>query len=153
MLGRNNFSAVDITSITAIIQTAINPLVSKIQTLEEKVDRLGQDRITRSDMEKLTLTFVQRDAYETRHAVLVDQAREVEADLRDLRKIHEEAIQRLREQLEISKKQTEEQLKQQQETALSSKDRAWVRWSITAGWIATALSIITFLLSHLRLTN
>jgi len=150
MTGRNDFTAVDI---TAIIQTAITPLISKIQALEDKVDRLGQDRITRSDMEKLTLTFVQRDAYETRHAVLVDQARQIEVDLRELRKMQDEAFIRMREQLETTRKQMEEQLKLQQETALSSKDRAWVRWSITAGWIATAVSIITFLLSHIRLAN
>jgi hypothetical protein len=147
--------------IAAIIQAAISPLLAKIQVLEEKVDRLGQDRVTRPDLEKLTLAFVPRDAYEPRHAALIDRDRQLEDDMRELRKDLDTQLEKLTTQgtatwqrmdtrIEANKQLIEERMKQQQEAQLSEKDRAWVRWSIVAGWGAALIAILSFILAHVK---
>lgn len=160
MPGRNEFSGADI---AAIIQTAINPLLAKIQTLEDKVDRLAQDRVTRSDLEKLTLAFVPRDAYEPRQAVLIERDKQLEDDLREMRKNIDEqleklaaqgtaALQRMDTRIDANKQLIEDRLKQQQDAQLSETDRAWVRWSIVAGWGAALIAVLSFLLQHIKLS-
>jgi hypothetical protein len=57
----------DYSDLAVILQSTINPLVSKLSTLEDKVDKLNQDRVTRTDLEKLrgeiVGSFVDRASY------------------------------------------------------------------------------------------
>jgi len=141
----------DYSDFAAMFQAAINPLAAKLQVLEDKVDKLSQDRVTRSDIEKLSLTFVQRDMYEARHAVLVDRDKDLEADMRDLRKDCEDDFQKIHERLESGKQQIEDRLRQQQDVSLSNKDRAWVRWSQIIGFAGIILAILDWLSQHIHL--
>src|SRR5438067_11012908 len=118
----------DYGDIATMLQTIISPLTSKLQTLEDKVDKLSQDRVTRSDIEKLrgelVGTMVPRDAYEPRHASLVERDMQLENISREERKDRIDQIkslgnemqldlQRIHERLESGKQQLEERIKEQ----------------------------------------
>lgn len=148
------------------IQTAITPLSNKIGQLDDKVNALALDRVTRSDIEKLRAeligTMVPRDAYEPRHAMLVERDAQLEASIRDIRRdIQEDVktmqgtyqleIQRLHERLESGKQHFEDRIDDMKEAELSAKDKVWVKTSIIIGIIATLISVFEFLLGHVHL--
>ena len=149
-----------------MIQTMLGPLVSKLQTLEDKVDKLNTDRATRSDIEKLrhdmVSGFVPRDAYEARHSALIERDTQLESRDRELQKIHETDIkelredvekdlQRIHERLETGKQQLEDRIKQQQEVQLSTKDRTWLRFSQGAGAVSIIIAVLDWLFQHIKL--
>lgn len=113
--------------VQAAIQTAIVPLVAKINDLDNKVNGLALDRVTRSDIEKLRTELVSstvsKDVYETRHVNLIQRDAQIEESLRNAIRDHQDAIknmqaqhqqemQRLHERLESGKQQFEERQEQ-----------------------------------------
>lgn len=131
----------------SVIQSTITPMVNKLQVLEDKVDKLNQDRATRSDLEKLheqfRLTFVPRDSYEPRHASLIERNAQIESTIRELRKDVDADLQKIHDRLESGKQQIEERIKQQQE-------RPWMRVQQLAGVVAVVLVIVDWLFQHVK---
>jgi hypothetical protein len=142
-----NYDGMDILN---AIRQEIAPLASKMTVLEEKINDLNRDRVTRSDLEKLTLAFVPRDAYEARHAQLVDRDKELEADIRDIRKELEDSQQKIHDRLESGKQQLEDRMKQIQEVRLTEQDRWWLRISQLLGGLGFFAAVIDFLLQHIH---
>jgi ElaB/YqjD/DUF883 family membrane-anchored ribosome-binding protein len=121
------------------------------------------DRVTRSDIEKLrsemSTAYVPRDAYEPRHAALIERdtqldnnirelRKDCESDIRQLREDVEKSLQKVHERLESGKQQIEDRFKEQQEVQLSTHDRVWVRWSQVVGYIGMVLAILGFIFDH-----
>lgn len=133
----------DYSDLAVILQSTINPLVSKLQTLENKVDNLNQDRVTRTDLEKLrgeiVGSFVDRASYEARHAALIERHTQLDMNIKDLRRDIDQDLQKI-----------EDGLKQQQEATISDKDRNWLRWSQVVGYLGGALAIIDLLVQHVK---
>lgn len=154
----------------AIIQSTINPLILRMQALEDKVDRLSQDHVTRTDIDKLRSelvgSLVPRDSYEPRHASLVERDAQLEGNLREMRRELEEKVksfedrltqgndsfqhylQMFEKRIDANRLYFEERMKQQVEAQLSVKDRAWVRGSQVIGFVATMLVILELVLQH-----
>jgi hypothetical protein len=143
----------DYSEIAALIKATLDPLVSKVSSVEAKVDRLegkvdvlSQDRATRGDLDKLRQelfsTFVPQNFYEARHQALISRAAEIENDVKTLRADVNIQIQHIHDRLESGKQQIENRLKDQQEAELSSRDRNWVRWTQALGFIAVAITIL-----------
>lgn len=132
----------------SVIQSTISPMVTKLQVLEDKVDKLNQDRATRSDLEKLQdqlrLSFVPRDSYEPRHASLIERDTQLEVMIRELRKDLDADLQKVHERFESGKEQIEDRFKQQQE-------RPWTRITQISGVVAVVLVVLDWLSQHLRL--
>jgi hypothetical protein len=155
-------------------------LISKLQVLENKVDALNQDRVTRTDFENLRKeisgSYVPRDAYEPRHAALVERDLQLESQIRELRKdcetdlkelrdsvqkdqqrIHdrlESGKQQIEDRLSLQQEQIEQDIKQQQEAQLSAKDRHWVRISQIGGIAAIIIALVDLalqILQHIKL--
>lgn len=160
MSPRNDYS-----DLAAVIQAAMNPLMSEMQSLKTKVDNLSVDRVTRTDLEKLRTeivgTYVPRDSYEARHAALIDRNTQLENTIRELRKDYESSMQRIHDRLESGKQQLEERMKQQKEAVekqfmeqkeaeLSLKDRAWLRINQGLGILSIILVVIDWLLQHAK---
>lgn len=144
----------DYNDIAAIIQAAVNPLMSEVQSLKGKVDVLSVDRITRTDLEKLRTeivgSYVPRDSYEARHSALIDRNLQLETAMRELRKDYEADVQRLNERLESGKQQLEVRIKDAQETELSAKDRNWLRFSQALGILSVVIVAIDWLSQHVK---
>jgi hypothetical protein len=162
----------DLIEIAQIVQTAIVPLTNKIQQLDDKVNALALDRVTRSDIEKLRTELisstVSKDVYETRHITLIQRDSQIEESLRNAIRDHQDAIktmqaqhdvemQRVHERLESGKQQIEDRLKEidakfdkEREAELSAKDKFWVRASIFSGIIAVVVALLEFLLVHVH---
>lgn len=158
--------------ITAIIRDAINPIGVEIQVLKEKVDKLSQDRVTRTDIEKMRtemLTmFIPRDSYEPRHAALIERDSQIESSVREIRRdlddrvksfearftqgsmAFQEYLQRLENKIDTFKKETEDKvdtkLKEQSETELSGKDRAWLRWNQVMFFVVGGIGLFDVIL-------
>lgn len=154
----------EFSELATFIQTTLSPVTNKLQTLENKVDALNMDRVTRSDIEKLrsemSTAYVPRDAYEPRHAALIERdaqldtnqrelRKDYETDMRTLREDTEKALQKVHDRLESGKQQIEDRFKQQQDVQLSARDRTWVRWSQVVGYIGMALAILGFIFDHI----
>lgn len=142
-----NYDPMDV--INAVRQE-VQPLLTKINALEEKINDLNRDRVTRSDLEKLTMAFVPRDSYEARHAQLIERDKELEVDMRDFRKEHEEENKKIHERLESGKQQIEDRFKQLQEAKLSDQDRYWLRFSQFLGGLGLLGALLDFLLQHVH---
>lgn len=155
----------DLAEILQMLQTASTPLVSKLQAIDEKVNVLSQDRVTRSDIEKLRAelvgSMVPRDSYEPRHLALTERQTTLEGSVREVRKEHaddmkalreavEQDLERIHERLESGKQQLEDRMKQQTEAQLSTKDRNWVRVSQWAGILAIILSVLDWIFQHVK---
>jgi hypothetical protein len=158
---RNN----DYSDLAALMQGIVNPLASKLQVIDDKVNSLSQDRVTRSDIEKLRAeligTMVPRDAYEPRHLALVERQTTLEAAIREARKEHidevkairddmEQDLQRVHERLESGKAQIEQRIKDQQDVTLSDKDRLWIRWNQVVGFVGIAIALIELIMQHVK---
>lgn len=156
----------DFSDFAAMLQTTMHPLTTKLQTLEDKVDRLSQDRVTRTDIEKLRAelvgSMVPRDAYEPRHLALVERMATLEAGIREERKDRlednkgvrddvEQDLQRLYERMESGKAQIEQRFKDQQEMTLSGKDRLWIRWNQVVGLLGILIALIDLIVQHVGL--
>jgi hypothetical protein len=163
------------------IQTAITPLITKINAIDEKVNELRQDRVTRTEFsaaidnlrKEMFGSFVSKEPYETRHATLINRDNQLELLMRDMRKDYEEELKGFRAQyqqdkdhiharLESGKQQFEDRMKEieemidkkfdtQQKAVLSARDQFWVRASLFSGFIATLIVLIEFLLAHVHL--
>lgn len=132
------------------IRQEVQPLLTKIGVLEDKISDLNKDRVTRSDLEKLAMAFVPRDSYEARHAQLIERDKELENDMRELRKEQEDANQKIHDRLESGKQQLEDRMKQMQEAKLSEQDRWWLRISQILGGLGLAAAVVDFLLQHIH---
>jgi hypothetical protein len=173
MSPKNNPDILEISNIVqSSIQNAITPLSNKIGQLDDKVNALALDRVTRSDIEKLRAeligTMVPRDAYEPRHAMLIERDAQLEIAMRDMRRDfqedlknmqaqHQIEMQRVHDRLESGKQQfekrmddIEDKMEKAQEAELSTKDRWWVRASIFSGIIAVVVALLEFLLVHVH---
>lgn len=155
----------EFSELATFIQTTLSPVTNKLQTLESKVDALNMDRVTRSDIEKLrsemSTAYVPRDAYEPRHAALIERdaqienlvrevRRDIEVQMKQLRDDTKKESQKIHERLESGKQQIEDRFKEQQEIQLSARDRTWVRWSQVVGYIGMALAILGFIVDHIN---
>lgn len=144
----------DYNDLALILQSTINPLVSKLQTLETKVDNLNQDRVTRTDLEKLrgeiVGSFVDRASYEARHAALIDRNTALDMNIKDLRRDMDQDLQKIHDRLESGKQQIEDRIKQQSDAQLSVKDRAWLRWSQIAGCAGIVIALLDVIVQHVR---
>lgn len=129
-------------------------LVSKLQILETKVDALNQDRVTRSDFENLrkdiSNSYVPRDAYEARHAVLIERDNQLEmqhkTDLKDLRDYIEKNILLREKAIEQLKKEMDEQ----QNIQLSAKDRNWLRFYYVISILSFVGAIFDWIFQHVK---
>lgn len=165
------------------ISNAISPLTTKIQILDEKVDKLSQDRVVRSDLEKMQnevkASMVPRDTYEYRHASLVERDAQIEATVHNMRRDLEERVksfetrfdkgsaafsdylQKIDDKLDLyrtqSTEQVEKKMKEQSEVHLSQKDRAWVRGtqitSVVIGVSGVILALVSLLVTILTLLH
>lgn len=170
---RNN----DYSDLAAIMTTAINPLTTKLQAIDDKVNALSQDRVTRSDFEglrkEISGSYVPRDAYEPRHLALTERLTTLEAAIREVRKEQAEEIrdlhdsmeldlQKIHERLESGKsqfeqrikdqqKQIDDRLKEHQETTLSGKDRAWIRWNQIIGFVGVLIALLDLIIQHVHI--
>lgn len=130
----------------AIIQSALSPLVAEVQALKTKVDGLSTDRVTRIDIEKLRSeivgSFVPRESYEPRHNHLIERIALLENMIREFRKEYDADMQRLEQNFS-------DRLKQQQEVHLSTKDRAWLRFTQIGGVVAIVIALVDFLAQHM----
>lgn len=155
----------DYGDVANMLQTIISPLTAKLQVLEEKVDKLSQDRVTRTDFENLRKeisgSYVPRDAYEPRHLALVERQTTLEAAIREVRKEHADDIktvrdeaeqdsQKIHDRLESGKQQLEDRIKQQSEIQLSGKDRFWVRVSQWVGVAGLVAAIMDWIFQHVK---
>lgn len=125
--------------INTSIKSELSPLTTKIDALDNKVSELYRDRVTRVDLEKLTSAFVPRDAYEARHAQLIERDKDLENDTRELRT-----------KLETIQNSLEEKIKHQQEIQLSEKDRTWIRMGQVMGALGLLGAALEFILSHIH---
>lgn len=156
----------DYTELLSWLSQASAPMIAKLQTLEDKVDKLSQDRVTRTDIEKLRAelvgTMVPRDGYEARHQGLIARDTQIEDMVRELRKDYNEDLkemraeisddlQKIHDRLESGKQQIEDRLKQAQEAQLSVKDRAWIRFSQLIGFAGILIALIDLLWQHVGL--
>lgn len=129
--------------------------MSKLQIVENKVDALNQDRVTRSDFENLRKeisgSYVPRDTYEARHAILIERDNQIElqhkTDLKELRDYIEKNILQREKAIE----QLEHKIEQQHDIQLSTKDRNWMRISQWTGILAIVLSILDWIFQHVKL--
>lgn len=166
----NRRSGLDFAELSAMIQSAIQaaitPLTVRIGQLEEKIDKLSTDHVTRADIEKLradlTRNMVSRDAYEPRHAALVERDVQLESMVRELRKDSEDELKKLVDmgtqswqkmdaRIDATKELVDTRLKEQQQAHLSEKDRAWLRMSQTVGFLAVVLALLDLVLRLLHL--
>lgn len=158
---RNN----DYNDLAALMQSVVTPLTTKLQAIDDKVNALSQDRVTRSDIEKLRSelvgSMVPRDAYEPRHLALVERQTTLEGSIREERKDRiddlkavrndvEQDLQRVHERLESGKQQIEDRIKEQQDITLSDKDRLWIRWNQAIGFVAVAIALIELIMQHVK---
>jgi tetrahydromethanopterin S-methyltransferase subunit G len=160
----------DYGDIVQLIQSAIVPLVSKVESkvdkLDEKVDRIAQEHASRADLEALRrdiqTTYVPRDAYEPRHAALIARDSQLEAALKQVEMSSQAEFQRLHERLESGKQQFEDrfreqkeaqekQLKEQQNASLSDQDRRWVRGSQIFSFVAVLMALLDFIFQHVHI--
>lgn len=149
--GGQNYDMIDMMQqINASIKAELSPITSKLGVLEEKVNDLNKDRITRSDLEKMTSNFVQRDAYEARHNQLIERDKDLENDVRELRRDTDAEMQKIHERLESGKQQIEDRIKQAQDTQLSERDRNWIRMSQVMGALGLLGAILEFFLTHIK---
>lgn len=125
--------------INTSIKSELSPLTTKIDALDNKVSELYRDRVTRVDLEKLTSAFVPRDAYEARHAQLIERDKDLENDTRELRT-----------KLETIQNSLEEKIKHQQEIQLSEKDRTWIRMGQIMGALGLLGAALEFILAHIH---
>jgi hypothetical protein len=120
----------DYSDLTALLQTVIAPLVAKIQSLEEKVDKISEGRVVRSDLDalrqELMNTLVPRDSYEPRHTAIIERSAQLETMIRTV----------------------DDKVGKQQEVRLGSKDRIWLRISQAMGVLAAVGVVVEWLLSH-----
>lgn len=144
----------DYSELANLIQATMSPLINKIQTIENKVDILSQDRVTRTDLEKLrgeiVGSFVDRASYEARQAALVDRNAATDMSMRELRKDMDADLQKIHDRLESGKQQIEDRIKNIQEAELSARDRAWLRVSQVIGIIALIVSLIGAFIGHIH---
>lgn len=149
-----NMMRKDYSDIATIFQTAINPLMEEMRGLKTKVDQLTIDRVTRADVEKLRAeivgSFVPRDSYEPRHAALIERDSQLEALLRELRHDYEVEIEQVNARVDANRQHIDDRLKQVQDVQLSEKDRAWVRWGQALGAVALFVSILVFVIGHIK---
>lgn len=147
-----NYDMIDMMQqINASIKAELSPITSKLGVLEEKVNDLNKDRVTRTDLEKMTSNFVQRDAYEARHTQLIDRDKQLEDDVRELRRDVEAADQKIHERLESGKQQIEDRIKNAQELQLSEKDRNWMRITQVMGALGMIGALFDFIFQHVHI--
>lgn len=125
--------------INSSIKTELGPLTTKIEALDSKVSELYKDRVTRSDLEKLSIAFVPRDSYEARHAQLIERDKYLEDTVRNLQKDFDADVLRL-----------EDKMKQQQEIQLSTQDRNWIRMGQIMGALGLFGAALEFILAHIH---
>jgi type VI protein secretion system component VasF len=137
---RNDLTA---TEIAGIIQTALVPLTNRMQ-----------DMATRSDIEKLRTelvnTMVPRDSYEPRHVAIIERQTQLENMLREARKEHQEALQKIHERLESGKEQIEQRIDTIKDAELSAKDRAWLRFSQIMSILALLAALLGAFIGHIH---
>jgi hypothetical protein len=114
-----------------------------ITRLEEKVDTLLQDRVTRGDFDKLRTemhaTFVPLASYEPRHTALITRDTQIE-----------DRVKAVEADLKQHKKETEEAFDNQTNAVIGSEDRKWLRISQIIGFAAAAFAILDMLTQHIR---
>jgi hypothetical protein len=81
----------------------------------------------------------------------VDRNLQLENTIRELRKDYEADVQRLHERFESGKQQLEDRFKQQAETELSAKDRAWIRFNQLLGILSILIVLVEWLFQHVKL--
>ena len=158
----------DYSQIAIVIQSTMEPLISKLGNLDTKIDRLelkvnhlSENRVTREEVEKLRsellTSMVPRDSYEARHAALIQRAADIETRLRKHEDDVQLELQRLHERLESGKQQIEdrirehenkmeEKLKEHKNTQLSDEEKKWMRATQIFSIIAVLISIVGYLI-------
>lgn len=130
-------------------------LMSKLQIVENKVDALNQDRVTRSDFEglrkEISGSYVPRDTYEARHAILIERDNQIElqhkTDLKELRDYIEKNILQREKAIE----QLSNKIEQQHDIQLSVKDRNWMRVSQAISVLAFLAAVLDWIFQHIKL--
>ena len=139
MLPRRNDPPLSPAEIAAIIQAELRPLNEKVDGLIGSIAR----HVTREDFERMysemKTSYVPRDVYEARHAVLIEQDQRFDAILRELRRDQEERHQLI-----------EKRFEHQQETKLSRQDRGWIRASQIASAAAVAVAVAGLIFGHIK---
>ena len=139
-----------INQMNSSIKAELAPLTSKIDTLDNKVSELYKDRVTRNDLEKLSVAFVPRDAYEARHSQLIERDRDLENDIKEIRADILQRATATQARVDLIEKSVEVKLKDQQEMQLSVKDRSWIRAGQIMGALGLLGAALEFFLSHVH---
>lgn len=146
-----------------LVLATITPLINKLQSLDEKVDRLGSDHATRSDIEKLRNelvgSFVPRDAYEERYQAFAASNKNLEAaiknnrdDITTLINAKNEESRKYKEQIETSENKFEKMMLDSRANELSTKDRSWLRLAYISGFISVAIAIADAIMQHVKIS-
>lgn len=138
--------------IAALIQKTIDPLTSKIDKLEGKIDLIFIDYVKRSDLENLRKDFqsifIQRAEYEPRHDALISRDSYLEGQINRIEAETQSEFQRLHERLESGKQQIENRFDKQKEESISGKERLWMRAGTVFSILVALIAIITFAIEH-----
>jgi len=125
--------------LTNIINGALAPVVTKINTLEEKVDKLTTSYVARDDLDKLRQEMVMRDGYEVRLASLT--ARDTQL---------EEVLKRIDIHMRQEIKDLKDELSQKDQAVLSASDRGWIRFSQITGTLALIIGLLEIFVGHIQ---
>ena len=136
----------DWSGLIAQLEKAGQPFNARLQSLENKMDMLYQDRVTRTDISnlrsELTGSLVPINTYRPEHAALVEKDAQLSAQLNQYRTDMQADMQRITNMLESLKLSIDQKIEKAQEATLSSKDRAWIRTTQVVSFISAFLSTI-----------
>src|SRR2546423_6975817 len=130
----------DWSGLIAQLEKAGQPFNARLQSLENKMDMLYQDRVTRTDISnlrsELTGSLVPLAMYRPEHASLVEKDAQLSAQLTQYRSEAQNDMQRIAVMFESLKASIDQKIEKAQEATLSSKDRAWIRTTQVVSFIS-----------------
>lgn len=136
----------DYSGLMAALEKASQPFNARLMGLENKMDLLMQDRVTRTDMtlmrNELLASLVPFASYKPEHAALVEKDAQLAAQLTQYRTEAQSDIQRITAMIASLQTSIDSKFSQAQEATLSQKDRSWVRSTQIVAIISVVLSAI-----------
>lgn len=144
----------DYSEIASLIQKTLEPLISKVDKLEGKIDLIFSDHVKRSDLENLRKdiqsSFILRAEYEPRHDALISRDTALESGIKRMDAEMQAEFQRLHDRLESGKQQIEDRFKTQEKESVSGKERFWMRAGTIFGILVGLIAIASFILQHFQ---
>jgi DNA repair ATPase RecN len=144
----------DYSEIASLIQKTLEPLISKVDKLEGKIDLIFSDHVKRSDLESLRKdiqsSFILRAEYEPRHDALIARDSAIESEIKRIDIETQAEFQRLHERLESGKQQIEERFKEETRSRISAAERNWTRIGIVFSVLVALVTFAVFILDHFQ---